>query len=123
MPTTYLFRIDGAKDNDDFFGAMRASVQHVYAGADFRVGAAGWIPDLVKLVVDEPPARCSLTLIELEATESVALISCRKYLPEDSASIVSAFRKYLDRVISQCRISADPREAEFSQKPPAKPEA
>src|SRR5437899_9390134 len=113
MSTVYLFRVDGAKDNDEFFGATRASAHHVYAGADFRVGAAGWIPDLVKVVVEEPPERCSLTLIELEATESVALISCRKYLPEDSTGIFSAFNDYLDRVVRQCRSTADPRESEF----------
>ena len=42
MFKTYLFRIDGAKDNDDFFDTMRPSVSFVYAGADFasarRVG-------------------------------------------------------------------------------------
>jgi len=59
------------------------------------------------------PDRCSLTIIELEATKSVALISCRKYLPEDPNEIVAAFRIYLDRLIRQCRSSADPRESEF----------
>jgi hypothetical protein len=113
MSTVYLFRVDGAKDNDEFFGAMRASARHVYSGVDFRVGTVGWIPDLVKLVLEEPPDRCTLTLIELEATESVALISCRKYLPENSANILAAFTEYLDRVICQCRTSADPREPEF----------
>jgi hypothetical protein len=114
MSSVYLFRVDGAKDNDDFFSGMRPTVDHVYAGADFRVGAAGWIPDLVRVVVEEPPDRASLTLIELEATESVALISCRKYLPENSVNILSAFGEYLDRVIRQCRTSADPREREFA---------
>ncbi len=113
MSTAYLFRIDGAKDNDDFFAAMRTSVSHGYAGVDFRVGAAGWIPDLVKVVVEKSSDRCSLTLIELEATESVALISCRKYLPENSTDILNAFSDYLDRVIRQCRSTADPREHEF----------
>jgi hypothetical protein len=112
---TYLFRIDGAKDNDEFFAAMCSSVSHVYAGADFRVGAVGWIPDLVKIVVEEPLNRCSLTLIELEATESAALVSCRKYLPENSAEILSAFSGYLDRVIRQCRSTADLRESEFAR--------
>jgi hypothetical protein len=115
MSTAYLFRIDGAKDNDEFFGALRSSVAHAYAGVDFRVGKTGWIPDLVKVVVEEPPDRCALTLIELEATESVALLSCRKYLPEDSGAIMVAFNDYLDRVIRQCRSSADPRETVFGR--------
>src|SRR6266571_5731344 len=114
MATEYLFRVDGAKDNDDFFGIARASARHVYAGADFRVGAAGWIPDLVRLVLEEPPNTCTLKLIELEATESEALVSCRKYLPENSGNILSAFGDYLDRVVRQCRASADPREPEFA---------
>lgn len=113
MSTVYLFRVDGAKDNDEFFTALRSSASHVYAGVDFRVGASGWIPDLVKVVVEEPPNTCSLTLIELEATESVALNSCRKYLPENSDEIVHAFSDYLDRVIRNCRSHADPREREF----------
>lgn len=113
MAAVYYFRIDGAKDNDEFFGCMRSSASQVYAGVDFRVGTAGWIPDLVKFVVEEPPDTCSLTLIELEATEPAALISCRKYLPENSAAILAAFDDYLDRVIRQCRISADPREPDF----------
>jgi len=115
MSTTYLFRIDGAKENDDFFAAMVQSANHVYAGVELRVGSVGWIPDLLKVVVDEPPDRCSLTLIELEATEPAALISCRKYLPESSAGVLSAFSDYLDRVIRQCRSSADRRESEFAK--------
>jgi hypothetical protein len=104
-----------AKDNDTFFDAMRSSVSHVYAGADFHVGAGGWIPDMLKLVVEEPPDQCCLTLIELEATESAALISCRKYLPEDSVVILRTFNDYLDRVIRQCHSTADSRETEFSR--------
>jgi hypothetical protein len=115
MPTVYLFRVDMAKDNDSFFGAMRPTVDHVYAGVEYRVGAAGWIPDLVKVVVEEPPDKACLTLIELDATEPAALISCRKYLPEKSINILSAFGDYLDRVIRQCRTSADSREPEFAR--------
>jgi hypothetical protein len=114
MPTAYLFRIDGAKDNDDFFSALHPSFAHVYAGIDFKAGAPGWIPDFVKIVI-EPGQFCSLTLIELEATESVALISCRKYLPENSTAIYEAFIGYLVRVVRQCRSTADPREPEFSR--------
>lgn len=115
MSTVYLFRVDGSKDNDEFFASLRVSASHVYAGVDFRIGASGWIPDLVKIVIEEPPDRCSLTLIELEATESVALISSRKYLPENSTDILHAFADYLGRLIRQCRSSADPRESEFTR--------
>lgn len=115
IPKTYIFRVDSAKDNDAFFDAMRPSASFVYAGIDFRVGSvrANWIPDLVRVTVADPPDHCSLTLIELEQTESVALESCRKYLPENSAAIFDAFNDYLDRVIRQCRSAADPRESEF----------
>jgi hypothetical protein len=113
MAVVYLFRIDGARDNDEFFAELRTTASHVYAGLDFRVGAPGWVPDLVKVVVEQTPGRCCLTLIELEATESVALVSARKYLPEKSADIVGSFAEYLDRVIRECRTSADPREPEF----------
>jgi hypothetical protein len=65
--------------------------------------------------LEEPPDKASFTLIELEATESVAMVSCRKYLPENSVNILSAFGEYLDRVIRQCRTSADPREREFAE--------
>jgi hypothetical protein len=111
---TYLFRIDSAKDNDEFFATLRTSATHVYAGVDLHIGV-GWVPDLVKVVVEESPDRCSLTLIELEATESAALISCRKYLPEKSADILSVFSDYLGRVIRQCRSTADSREHEFAR--------
>jgi hypothetical protein len=113
MSSAYLFRIDGAKDNDEFFATMSSSVSQVYAGVDIHLGTAGWIPDLIKVVVEGPDQSCSLTIIELEAIESAALISCRKYLPEDSADILSAFSDYLDRVIRQCRTNADPRKCEF----------
>ena len=63
--------------------------------------------------MSEPPDSCTLTLIELEATEPVALISCRKYLPEASADIVAAFYAYLDRAIRQCQTTADPRKSEL----------
>jgi hypothetical protein len=82
MPTTYLFRVDMAKDNDEFFAAILPSAAHAYAGLDLRVGTAGWVPDLVRVVVQDSTDSCCLTLIELEAIESVALISCRKFLPE-----------------------------------------
>jgi hypothetical protein len=113
MGSSYLFRIDGARDNDEFFETMRPSMSHVYAGVDLRIGAPGWIPDLVKIEIDVEAASCKLTLIELEATETVALVSCRKYLPESSELILAGFSDYLERVIKQCRSTADPRHSEF----------
>lgn len=113
MALSYLFRIDGARDNDEFFEAMRPAMSYVYAGVDLRIGASGWIPDLVKVEIDGDTSRCLLTLIELEATDSVALISCRKYLPESSELILDGFGDYIDRVIRQCRSTADPRHSEF----------
>jgi hypothetical protein len=94
---------------------MQVPEDYVYAGLDFRVGTAGWIPDLVNVVVEEALDRVSVTLIELEATEPAALTSCRKYLPEKSVSIVNALSLYLDRVVRQCRSNADPREAQFAK--------
>jgi hypothetical protein len=111
--SSFLFRIDGAKDNDEFFESMRLGITHVYAGVDLRIGAPGWIPDLVKVEFEADSSRCLLTLIELEATETVALISCRKYLPESSDQILDGFIEYIDRVIRQCRSTADQRCAEF----------
>ncbi len=114
MSTVYLFRIDGAKDNDTFFDSARPDACSVYAGVDFRAGASAWIPDFVRVIIEEPPHASRLTLIELEATESAALISCRKYLPEKPEGIVDAFLDYLDRVIRLCRSCADLRENEFT---------
>jgi hypothetical protein len=113
MSSSYLFRIDGARDNDEFFEAMRPSMFQAYAGVDMRIGAPGWIPDLVKVEIDIESASCVLTLIELEATETVALVSCRKYLPESSELILVGFGEYLEKVIRQCRSTADPRHSEF----------
>jgi hypothetical protein len=113
MPTAYLFRIDGSKDNDAFFEALSPSAAHVYAGIDLRVGVIEWIPDFVKVDVDDSNSHCALTIIELEATESEALRSCRKFLPEDSTAIVQAVIDYLGRVIRQCQSTADRRADDF----------
>lgn len=113
MPTVYLFRIDGSKDNDAFFNALSPSAAHVYAGIDFRVGTIEWIPDLVRVDVDDLNSRCVLTIIELEATESEALRSCRKFLPENSTAIVQALTDYLGRVIRDCQARADRRADDF----------
>jgi hypothetical protein len=109
MQTRYLFRLDMAKDNDEFLALRRTrQVDHVYSGTPMKVGP-GWIPDFLELVVDRDSQFCRLTLIELEATEIAARASCRKYLPEPSSEIMRAFVGHLDTVISQCRSTADPR--------------
>jgi hypothetical protein len=112
MSVIYLFRIDGAKDNDKFFNAVRSSMSYVYAGAEIKVGSLGWSPDFIKVSLNESKD-VTLTLIELDATESVARANCRKYLPENSTDIVRTFCEYLDRVIRACRSSAHPHEDEF----------
>jgi hypothetical protein len=112
MTATFLFRIDGARDNDAFFNALRPSMSHVYAGVDIQIGSSGWSPDFIKLSVRDAND-FTLTLIELDAIESIVRISCRKYLPENSTDIVRAFSKYLDRVIAQCKSTAHPHEDEF----------
>jgi len=113
MLTRYLFRLDMAKDNDQFLALRRnREVIQVYSGTPMKVGP-GWIPDFVEISVDEQSRSCRLTLIELEATEIPARASCRKYLPEPSLVIVRSFTDYLDSVISQCRSTADPRLHEF----------
>ncbi len=111
----YLFRLDMAKDNDEFLALRQArQVDHVYSGTPMKVGP-GWIPDFVEVVVDADSSTCQLTLIELEATEIPARASCRKYLPEPSSEVLRAFHEYLDTVISQCRSTADPRIGAFDQ--------
>jgi hypothetical protein len=67
MAATFLFRIDGAKDNDAFFNALRPSMSFVYAGVDIQVGSSGWSPDLIKCSLGETN-QFKLTLIELDAT-------------------------------------------------------
>jgi hypothetical protein len=112
MPETFLFRIDGAKENDKFFNALRPSMSYVYAGAEIKIGSLGWSPDFIQISINESKD-ITLTLIELDATESVARANCRKYLPENSTDIVHTFCEYLERVIRQCRSSAHPHEDKF----------
>ena len=114
MPASFLFRIDGAKDNDAFFNALKSSVSHVYAGVDAGFGSSNWKPDFLKVVIGESND-FTLTLIELDVTESIVRASCRKYLPENSTDIINTFQEYLDQVIRQCHSSADPRKDEFTQ--------
>jgi hypothetical protein len=111
--TEYLFQIDGAQNNDAFFNALRTSASFFFKGSTFRVGEAPWIPDGVRVDVHE--SRCLVTLIELEDTKPNALISSRKYLPEDSTAILRALSEYVDRIISQCKSTGDPREVGFTR--------
>lgn len=109
MTIDYLFRFDGAKDNDKFFeGAKKRGIDNVYAGIEIEVGP-GWIPDFLMVSRDDTERHCTLTLIELESRKMDALASSRKYLPESSAEILKAFHSYLNRVLEQCRSTADPR--------------
>lgn len=114
MTVKYLFRLDLAKENDEF---MRLSgfegFAQVYSGAVIKIGS-GWIPDFIEVVYDSPQSACTVTLIELEATKAAALISARKYLPEDASHILSALDSYIDRVVKQCRTRADPRLPAFA---------
>lgn len=109
MSVEYLFRIDQAKDNDAYFETTRKQgVNNVYAGVEIKIGQ-GWVPDLVRVSRQDSPEACILTLIELETSKPEALKSSRKYLPESSAHILEVFQNYLDRVIENCRATADPR--------------
>lgn len=105
----FLFRLDGSKDNDNFFGCRRQHESTVaYSGMTMVVGP-GWIPDLLEVELSDDGTPPILTLVELEATPSFALAQCRKYIPEPSVDIVQRFATYLDGVIAQCSASADPR--------------
>jgi hypothetical protein len=108
MSETFLFQIDGAKDNDAFFEARKPSASYFYGGVDLKIGY--WSPDLVEISVDEL-GDFTLTLIELEQDKIEASKSCRKYLPENSTEIVRRFHEYLGRVIDECRFH--PHKDEF----------
>ena len=109
MTQHFLFRLDGSKDNDSFFTCRREHENAIaYSGMAMAVGP-GWIPDLIAVESLDNGTDYSVTLIELEASEIVALASCRKYLPESSADIVQRFVAYLDSVMAQCQATADPR--------------
>ena len=79
----------------------------VYAGRELKIGP-GWIPDYL-MVSSDAGGRFTLTIIELEAAETVARKSARKYLPEPSSEVIKTFCDYLDSVIARCRQTADPR--------------
>jgi len=109
MLTEFLFRFDGAKENDGFLkSTLDRGIKNVYAGVAMEVGP-GWVPDFLMVSCDWVKGHCTLTLIELESRRAEALASSRKYLPEDSTEILSAFHNYLNRVLTQCRSTADPR--------------
>jgi hypothetical protein len=111
----YLFRFDGAKDNDEFFEKARHESEVMYyAGIEMRIGP--WIPDGIRVrFSDGPggPGEIQIVLIELEPTDVQARISARKYLPEPSNGVIQSLREYLERVEAQCRASGDPRLPEF----------
>jgi hypothetical protein len=109
MKNRFLFRLDGSKDNDDFFLRRRSQSDVLaYSGTTLIVGP-GWIPDLVEVETNDDGTRFFITLIELEGSEIVARVSCRKYLPEPSSDVVHRFIGYLDTLITQCQVTADPR--------------
>lgn len=115
MISRFLFRLDGSKENDDFFTRRREREKAVaYSGTPMKVGP-GWIPDLVEVSLDQTNAVCRLTLIELEATDILARASCRKYLPEPSSAVVQGFVNYLGAVIFHCRVTADQRVGAFQE--------
>lgn len=93
MPGTFLFRFDGARENDEFLNHARSKGHRVYAGIAMQL-QRGWIPDFVEVSLDEEVATCTITIVELESTEGSALVSARKYLPESSKDILSIFQKY-----------------------------
>lgn len=108
---TFLFRLDGAQENDAFLEQARLDGLVVYAGLAMTLDC-GWVPDFVEVRADESGG-CSLTLVELEATANMARIGARKYLPESSTTILTKFHEYLDRVLQRCRVAADPRSTDI----------
>jgi len=110
MSKRFLFRFDGARENDAFLEAYRSKGHVVYAGQVVTL-ERGWIPDFVEVHVDEH-GQCTMTLIELEASETRALVGARKYLAESSEHISTTFRQHLQRVLERCRSTADPRAAD-----------
>jgi hypothetical protein len=107
----FVLRLDGAKDNDEFFDRRRQLGAAVaYSGTSMSVGSA-WIPDLIE--VDEDASELQITLVELEASEPAARVSCRKYLPESSTSVLESLAGYVAAVVKQCRGTADPRLTDF----------
>jgi hypothetical protein len=114
MHKAFLFRFDGARENDEFLDHARSQGHLVYSGIEMKL-SRGWIPDFIEVLFDDNSAACSLTIFELESTETVARVSARKYLPESSHDILKTFRQYLHRVLQRCRSTADPRARDIQQ--------
>lgn len=115
MTDRYLFRLDGSRENDEFFRLYSSSDCRVtYSGTPLKIDP-GWIPDFLEVKVDSGGTALAAILIELEAIRITALESARKYLPEDPAAIIQAVIAYLGTVITQCRGTADPRLAEIEK--------
>jgi hypothetical protein len=114
MHKTFLFRFDGAGENDEFLDHARSQGHVVYSGIEMKL-TRGWIPDFLEVSLNDNPVACSLTIFELESTEHVARASARKYLPESSHDILEIFRRYLHRVLQRCRSTADPRAGDIQQ--------
>jgi hypothetical protein len=113
MKQRFVFRLDGSKENDEFFGKRRCLGDVVaYSGTAMLVGT-GWIPDLVEVEVLDDGSRYTITLVELEAQEITARASCRKYLPEPSDAILHGLLAYLEALAKQCQATSDPRLDEF----------
>ena len=74
MNKAFLFRFDGARENDTFLDHARSLGQLVYTGIEMK-RPRGWIPDFIEVLLDENAAACSLTIFELESTGNVARLS------------------------------------------------
>lgn len=106
----YLFRFDGSRENDRFMELGREGTDLVFAGKELRLGPSpGWIPDYLRVTVEDEGERCRIAIIELEADAGAARIAARKYLPEPSQAILDTFLRYLERASNHCRSTADPR--------------
>jgi hypothetical protein len=105
----FLFQFDGAPENRPFVERWKQRYGgEVYAGVSVTLGSR-WTPDLAEVTVDAIANEVELRLIELEADDKQVRVSCRKYLPEPSQAIVTAFVEYLDDVLGRCRKTHDQR--------------
>jgi hypothetical protein len=50
--TTFLFRLDGAQENEAFLDLARSKGHFVYAGLAMTL-ERGWVPDFVEAVIDD----------------------------------------------------------------------
>jgi len=79
MTQAFLFRFDGSRDNDRYLEFARARGFVLFAGKELRLGP-GWIPDYMRVAVEDEGQSCKLAIVELEADANTARISARKYL-------------------------------------------